>query len=125
MWTEDLPEGQHYAEGFGTEADYQAWMDYQERVRQAGAYVDSGELVTARSGAVVQPTLAVAGAADAPRATSAAGSLSVRGFYLVDVPDEDAALALAREMPLYGSVEVRALVSYDGDRDASAPATDA
>lgn len=34
------------------------------------------------------------------------------GFYLIDVPDLDAALAIAREVPLIGdgSIEVRPLI---------------
>jgi len=39
------------------------------------------------------------------------------GFYLVDVPDLDAALAIAREVPISkeGSVEVRPLIAMDAD----------
>jgi hypothetical protein len=38
------------------------------------------------------------------------------GFYLVDVPDLDAALEIARKVPLSrdGSVEVRPLIEMDG-----------
>ncbi len=115
MWTEDVPAGQDQADGFGTAADYQAWADYQTRLQESGAYVESGELEPVRSAVHVRPALAGPGDAD----HSATGSLHVSGFYLVDVADEQAALALARDMPLYGTVEVRPLVDY-GDADWSA-----
>ncbi|HEX8444836.1 MAG TPA: YciI family protein [Allosphingosinicella sp.] len=39
------------------------------------------------------------------------------GFYLIDVPDLDAAIAIAREVPISknGSVEVRPLLTMDAD----------
>jgi hypothetical protein len=38
------------------------------------------------------------------------------GFYVIDVPDLDAAIAIAREVPISkdGSVEVRPLIGMDG-----------
>lgn len=123
MWTEDVPEGQDYAEGFGTAADFQVWMDFESRLRESGAYVESGELEPARSAVVIRPSLA-GSEADGEAASGATGSLKVSGFYLVDVPDEQAALALAGAMPLHGNVEVRALVDYggaDGGWDADSP----
>ncbi|NOJ63382.1 MULTISPECIES: hypothetical protein [unclassified Arthrobacter] len=85
LWTQDVPEGQDYAEGFGGDADYQAWMDFEARVRESGAYLDSGELEPARSAVMVAPTLAGPAPREQPDPT--AGTLHISGFYLVDVPD--------------------------------------
>ena len=119
MWTEDVPEGQDYAEGYGGAADFQAWTDFEARVRESGAYLDSGDLTPARSSVMVRPTLAGTDAEREP-AAGPGGRGNVSGFYLVDVPDEQAAIALARAMPLYGSVEVHALVDYsDSDWESA------
>lgn len=124
MWTKDVPEGQDYAEGFGGDADYQAWMDFEARVREGGAYLDSGELEPVRSAVMVQPSLAGPEPREQPDPT--AGTLHISGFYLVDVPELAGALAIAESMPLYGSVEVRPLVDYGAsgwDAETSEPAT--
>ena len=40
------------------------------------------------------------------------GANQIQAFYLIDVPDVDTALAWAKRLPTYGTVEVRVLLDY-------------
>ena len=88
------------------------WLEFDKRVRDAGAFVyeagfhgaDAARRVTVRDGAS-----AVEGA-------SGRSGEAIAGLYVVDVADLDAATALAEQIPTarYGAVEVREVVDYQG-----------
>jgi hypothetical protein len=102
--TPDSPESQ---------ADFQSWMDYSQALRDAGIMragealhpVESATTVSGRSGEVLTT--------DGPFAET---KEVFAGFYLIDVPDLDAALEWAGKMPnmSYGCVEVRPTMVFDG-----------
>ncbi|MCH1867941.1 hypothetical protein [Nocardioides sp. CFH 31398] len=108
FWTEPVPEGERYAEGRGTEADYQAWVDFETRLKGDGTYVDSGDLEPGPSDRFVRPDLAAGRDVPAPPS----GGAVVSGYYVVDVADLAAARAVAAAAPLHGSVEVRPVVDH-------------
>jgi len=108
FWTEPLPDGAAHPEGFGAEADYQAWVDFEARLKAAGAYVDSGDLEPPPGDRLVRPDLAASH--DVPEPLD--GAAVVSGYYVVEVEDLAAARAVAASVPLYGTVEVRPVVDY-------------
>jgi hypothetical protein len=87
-----------------TESEYQEWVEFESAAKDAGQLVHGAGLhpsaeaksVTIRDGRVGVEERAHVGEA-------------VAGYYMVDVPDEDAALAWARRIPTarYGRVDVR------------------
>ena len=97
--------------GGAAECTVEDWMVYDKQVRDAGIYV-SGEsladLVTATTVRVKPDGEPVV--TDGPVAESRE---VLGGFYVIDVPDLDAALDWAARMPAVngGTVEVRAAVS--------------
>jgi hypothetical protein len=96
----------------GTEADWQAWQEFEQSLRAAGAYVDGGELAAAGEGVVVRTELDGVAAADAVVARTAPVP-AVTAWYLVEAADADAAIGWARRLPTRLDVEVRAERSYD------------
>jgi hypothetical protein len=95
----------------GGAEDLQAWVDFQEAATEAGVYVDGAQLDDPVSGQLVTTTLS-AGVEQEPQDVGGDPHRRIVGYYLIDVPDADAALEWARALPLYGDVEVRALVQY-------------
>lgn len=98
----------------GDESDYQARADFDEQVRAAGAFVHNGALAPAASDArLVQTAIAghdLEGAVQ--QRPFAEGDRQVQAFYLMELPDIDAALAWANKLPTYGYVEVRELLQH-------------
>lgn len=94
-----------------SEGEITEWLAYDAKVREAGVlehdagfqYPDKGVTVTVRDGK------------RSVEATPTGGPM-LAGFYVVDVPDLDAAAELAADIPTarYGSVEVRPLIEFDG-----------
>ncbi len=98
----------------GGEADFQAWADFDEQVKAAGAFVLNGALTPAAAGARLVRT-AIAGHAigDAvERRPFADGKRQIQAFYIMDLPGLDAALEWANRLPTYGFVEVRELLQF-------------
>lgn len=99
----DSPEGQ---------AEFQHWMSYTEELAKSGQ-LKAGEALQPHETAT---TVRVRGGetlhTDGPFAET---KEILGGFYLIDVPDLDAALAWAAKMPNidYGSVEIRPVVSFE------------
>ena len=97
------PEGQ---------AEFQHWMSYSQEIAESGCLKagealepgDTATTVRVRDGETLHT--------DGPFAET---KEVLGGFYLIDVPDLDAALEWASKMPNinYGSVEVRPVVKFD------------
>jgi len=89
------------------------WMSYTQELRESGAhrggealqFADTATTVRVRDGEVLNT--------DGPFAET---KEILAGFYLIDVPDLDEALAWASRMPniTYGSVEVRPIMDVTG-----------
>src|SRR5436309_3106838 len=92
-------------------AEMPKWFAYTQELRESGALVavvaleplDSAPTVRGRDGETV--------ITDGPFAET---KEALGGYYLLDVPDLDAALAWAAKVPNvgYGSIEVRPIVVY-------------
>ena len=98
----------------GDESDLSAWVEFDEQVRAAGAFVLNGALAPAASEAHLVRTaisgFALDGAVE--QRPFAEGERQIQAFYLMDLPDLDAALAWAHRLPTYGHVEVRELLTW-------------
>lgn len=98
----------------GDESDLQAWVDFDEQVKAAGAFVLNGALTPAASQALLVQT-AIAGheLADAVQHRPFAdGERQIQAFYIMECDNIDAATAWANKLPTYGFVEVRELLQY-------------
>jgi hypothetical protein len=91
------------------EAQHAHWMQYTDDVRQSGAMVSGAALERTEMATTVRVRDGETLLTDGPFAET---KEILGGFYVVEVPDLDAALALASKMPNieYGSVEVRPLM---------------
>ena len=100
--------------GGGTEADYQAWMAYEQELKDAGVFVAGAALQSYASAArYVRPvTSKLPGE---PIAPSRGQELQIGGYYLITCANDDDALEWARKMPTYGLVEVRPELTFDGN----------
>lgn len=98
----------------GDAGDLQAWVDFDEQVRSADAFVLNGALTPAAADArLVQTAIAghpLAGAVE--RRPFADGDRQIQAFYIMELPDIDAAVEWANKLPTYGYVEVRELLQY-------------
>jgi hypothetical protein len=98
----------------GDESDLQAWVDFDEQVKTAGAFVLNGALTPALSDArLVQTAIAghtLDGAVE--RRPFANGERQIQAFYIMELPNMDAALEWANKLPTYGYVEVRELLQF-------------
>jgi hypothetical protein len=98
----------------GDESDFQAWVDFDEHVKAAGAFVLNGALAPASTDARLVRTAiaghALNGAVD--RRPFADGERQIQAFYIMDLPDLNTALEWANKLPTYGYVEVRELLQY-------------
>ena len=94
------------------EAQMQRWTSYTQELAESGAL---------RAGEALQPTETATTVrkrdgrmltTDGPFAET---KEALGGFYMIDVPDLDAALAWASKMPniTYGTVEVRPVATFD------------
>jgi hypothetical protein len=92
----------------------QAWVDYTQWLKDEGGHVAGDALHPTASATTLRfdadgKTLTT----DGPFAET---KEQLGGLYVVDVPDLDAALAIAARLPsaLVGSIEVRPIPSYGG-----------
>ncbi len=98
----------------GDESDMQAWVDFDEQVKAAGAFVLNGALAPAASEArLVQTSIAghvLDGAVE--RRPLVEGKRQIQAFYIMECDDIDNATEWANKLPTYGYVEVRELLQY-------------
>jgi hypothetical protein len=90
-----------------------AYMAYTEALRTAGVLAGSNRLRPSATATTVRPVNGKTQVLDGPFADS---KEQLGGYYLIDVPDLDAALAWAAKCPAasHGVVEVRAIWSMQG-----------
>jgi hypothetical protein len=107
MWTDADAAG-------GDESDLQAWVDFDEQVKSAGAFVLNGALAPAATDARLVRTAIAGHRLDGAveRRPFADGERQVQAFYIMELPDMDAAVEWANKLPTYGQVEVRELLQY-------------
>lgn len=99
--------------GGGTEADYQAWMSYEQELKDAGVFVAGAALQSQAAAArYVRPVTSKL--PDQPMAPSGGQELQIGGYYLIACDSDDDAVSWARKMPTYGLVEMRPELSFDG-----------
>ncbi|MGH2943154.1 MAG: YciI family protein [Solirubrobacteraceae bacterium] len=93
------------------EAQYGEWLNYTNALVASGAMVSGAPLEAVDAATTVRVRNGDTVITDGPFADT---KEILGGYYLVDVPDLDAALALAAQMPNieYGSVEVRPVVVF-------------
>ena len=93
------------------EAQLGRWMDYTNEIQQSGAMVAGDALEPSETATTVRVRDGETLLTDGPFAET---KEILGGYYLIDVPDLDAALALASKMPNieYGSVEVRPVMVF-------------
>ena len=93
-------------------ATHEQWMDYTRRLRESGAMVAGDALQGADTAQTVRVREGEMLVTDGPFAET---KELLGGFYLIDVPDLDEALAWAARIPIvgYGSVEVRPVMTFD------------
>ncbi len=98
----------------GDESDLQAWVDFDEKVRAAGAFVLNGALAPAATDARLVRTAIAGHALDGAVESRpfAEGDRQIQAFYLMELPSMDDALEWANKLPTYGYVEVRELLQY-------------
>jgi len=89
-----------------------AWVEYTQALHESGAYVAGDALQGVDTAATVRVRDGETLVTDGPFAET---KEMLGGYYLVDVPDLDAALAWAAKMPSvgFGSVEVRPVMVFD------------
>ena len=87
-----------------------AYMAYTEALKASGALVGSNRLRPVATATTVRPVNGKTQVLDGPFADT---KEQLGGYYLIDVPDLDAALSWAAKCPAasHGSVEVRAIWS--------------
>ena len=102
MPAHDSPEGQ---------AEFAGWMPYTEAMRDAGVHVAGEPLQPAETATTVRVRDGETLTLDGPFAET---KEILGGFYLIDVPDLDAALGWAARAPHigHGSVEVRPVMAF-------------
>lgn len=93
-------------------ATHEAWMTYTARLAQSGAMVGGDALQGVETAQTVRTRDGETLVTDGPFAETRE---MLAGYYLIDVPDLDAALGWAAQMPNagYGSVEVRPVMAFD------------
>jgi hypothetical protein len=93
-------------------APMQAWHDYTRELQEAGVERGNNALQGLATATTVRERGGERLVADGPFAET---KEMLGGYYLIDVPDLDAALAWAAKVPNapYGSVEVRPVVEFD------------
>jgi hypothetical protein len=98
----------------GDEADWQAWAEFDEQVKAAGAFVANGALQPAATDARLVRTKI--DGHPLPSAVEqrpfAPGTRQIQAFYLMECDNMDAAVGWANQLPTYGLVEVRELIDY-------------
>ena len=94
------------------EAEMPRWFSYTQELQESGAMVAGDALQPVDTATTVRVRDGETVISDGPFAET---KEALGGYYLVDVPDLDAALAWAAKIPNvgYGSVEVRPVVVFD------------
>ena len=84
---------------------------YTDAMKKAGAYIGGDRLHPTTSATTVRKTDGKVKVLNGPYAETRE---QLAGYYLIDVPDLDAAISWARRCPAaaYGSIEVRPVVQY-------------
>lgn len=105
---------QEMPEGFDPQPIYEAVEAFNESVRERGYWVYANGLMPSDTATVVDGTGADTVLTDGPYLES---KEHIGGFWIVDVPDLDVALALAAEgsAACQGPVEVRPMQDTPGD----------
>jgi hypothetical protein len=87
-----------------------AYMAYTEALRQSGAYITGAPLQPTATATTVRGAASKAQVIDGPFAET---KEQLGGFYMIDVPDLDAALQWARRCPGTdgGTVEIRPVMA--------------
>jgi len=89
----------------GFDESIQAWGDYTREIMQSGVLVSGASLQPTATATTVRFVDDVTSIVDGPFAET---KEAFAGYYLIDVPDLDAALVWAKKLPVGdGSVEVR------------------
>jgi hypothetical protein len=94
------------------QAEMPKWFEYTQALQESGAMVAGDALEPADTATTVRVRDGETLLSDGPFAET---KENLGGYYLVDVPDLDAALAWAAKIPNvgYGCVEVRPVVVFD------------
>lgn len=94
------------------QAEMPKWFEYTTALQESGAMVAGDALEPIDTATTVRVRDGETVISDGPFAET---KEALGGYYLVDVPDLDAALAWAAKIPNvgYGSVEVRPVVVFD------------
>ncbi len=95
------------------EEQYAEWLNYTNSLMATGALVSGAPLEGVDAATTVRVRGGDTELSDGPVLDS---QEILGGYYLVDVPDRESAVALAAKMPNieYGSVEVRPVVVFPG-----------
>jgi hypothetical protein len=100
------------------QAEFPKWMEYTQAVQEAGVLVSGDALQGIETATTVRVSGGETIVTDGPFAET---KESLGGFYIIDVPDLDAALKWAARIPsvTYGSVEVRPVMVFEADPAAA------
>lgn len=98
----------------GDEQDLQAWLDFDQQVKAEGAFVLNGALAPAATDArLVRTAIAGQPLDEAVECRPfAEGKRQIQAFYIMELPNMDAAVRWANKLPTYGYVEVRELLQF-------------
>lgn len=96
------------------ESDMQAWVEFDDQVKAAGAFVLNGALAPAAPEARLVRTAIAGHAIDGAveRRPFAEGERQIQAFSIMECDDIVAATQWANKLPTYGYVEVRELLQY-------------
>jgi hypothetical protein len=98
----------------GTQADFDAWAEFEQEARDAGVYVDGGAFEPPSAARLVRTTISGHELPEASVAgTLTTGDVQPAAYYLFECDDLDEAVGWANRLPTYGQVEVRQLMQYD------------
>jgi hypothetical protein len=99
---------------------YAAYMAYTEALKKAGAYKASQRLQPVATATTVRVNDGKSQVLDGPYVES---KEQLGGFYLIEAPDLDAALAWAARCPgaSHGTIEVRPIWAMVADQTGAAP----
>ena len=105
------------APGPDDQESFGRWMQYSTDLAESGAMVGGNALEPAETASTVRVRDDETVISDGPFAET---KEILGGYYLIDVPDLDAALGWAGKMPniTYGSVEVRPIWEIPGQPEA-------
>jgi hypothetical protein len=107
----------------GDESDLQAWVDFDEQVKANGAFVLNGALAPASTHARLVQTAIAGHALDGAvqRRPYAEGKRQIEAFYIMDLPNMDAALQWANRLPTTATLRSASCCSSEHPRAGEAP----